>query len=437
MAGDRWQARIVTSEEPADGLWLGEIVFNSARNSLGVMGDVWTSWFPNIDIDTDALTLPAHWTMTGYAGRTKAVDCNWLSTSLQIRPLFTTKYDAFNRGPSGAYRSSYTPYEPIITFDTSSQSYKIGPDELVNKGAPNSLEHFAGDADFYNRTNVIERDATSLPQPNANGYLWKDEPTTEFYVETKPSPRINQIKGAKNKGNRNGTWNSSGRNVINFVVPANKAITPNAGRGIGYRSWVFVPDAERKRLTFSMIIYGREGLRFSTRIGQPGNYQIFTSQIPASGYLHAIFPYRPERLKEEHYGKPLVIDWFYNWHYAEGKFIPNTEQYADISSLQVFEDHYLNFRLNPAYYQQDHDRSMSNYYSRRGSRDIAYAARHNVIFPKPLLSDTYLASLSTPIPYTITDKNRFGFNVLFDVSPSTVFPLDFSYHTQVAGTLSR
>lgn len=436
MAGDRWQARVVTSEEPVDGLWLGEIVFNSERNSLGVMSDVWMSWYPNIDPDTNHFVLPQDYVMTGYAGRVKTIDVKWFSTSLQLRPLFTSEHDSFNRHPSGTYRSNYIPYDPVITFDTTAQTYKSGPDELVNKGCQNSLEHFATDPDFYNQTHVINRTDAILPQPNCNGYIWKAEEAVEFYVEIKPSTRINQVKGAKNKGTNAGTWNSQGRNVINFTVPANKATTPNVGRGIGYRSWVYLPDIEKKRLTFSMIIYGREGLKFSTRIGQPNNYQVYQSQIPASGYLHAVFPYRPERLKPENYGKPLVIDWFYNWYYAEGKFVPNVEQYADISSLQMFEDHYVNFRLNPAYYSQDHDRGMSTYYAQT-HRELAYSYSHNVLFPKPLLNNQYIIKISgTTIPYQISEMSRYGFNIVFQepLDDTSILPIDFTYNVHVMGS---
>lgn len=433
MAGDRWQARIVESEEPADGLWLGEIVFNSVRNSLGVMGDVWMSWFPNIDPDTGELVLPQYYAMTGRAGVVKTVEVNFNTLNLTIRPVYAPKYNSFNYEATGAFRSAYTPNEPIVTFSNTGSTCKYGPDELVNKGAPNSLENFAPDPFYANQTFDILLTTTQaeIPQPDCNGYIWKAEGSDipyEFYIRVKPSDRISQAHAAKNKGDLQQTWNSVGREVINFTVPADKAISPNAGRGFGYRSWVFLPDIEKRNLTFSMIVFGRPGMRFSTRIGQPGNFQTFTTQIPASGYIHAAFPYRADRLKAEHYGKPLTVDWFYNWHYAEGVYTPNVEQYASIASLQVFDGHYLTYRLNPAYLAQEHERNYTRFYSQKNQRDIAYQFKHNVVFSHPMLSDAYDLVLKFPsgVEYRITEKNRYGFNVEFPETEA-MSPVEFSY----------
>lgn len=437
MAGERWEVRILDTDDPADGLWLGEMVFNQAKNRFGVMGDVFCSWFPYIHPTTGHFTIPEEYVLTGRAGAVKSIEVALFGTSVTFKPIFSDE-----------------PYKPFDAFDSiftvaiANQTYKAGPDELLNKGAANSLENFSREMSHQVRTFTYTAASTTpnSNQPDCNGYIWIKDPAPEMNVVIKPSPRINQVKGAKNKGTRPQTWNSAGRNVINFTVPADKAISLNAGRGIGYRSWLFTPGIEKLDLTFSMIIYGRPGTRFSTRIGQPGNWQQYTTQIPAAGYYHAVFPYRAKRLDPKHYGKPLCIDWFYNWHFAESTYVPNVEQYADISSLQVYESIYTGFRVNPAYNSQEFDNSISNMFARRSNRDIAENLKHSVLFSKPLASDSYSISLGTitsiadptkTVTAVVGERNRYGFNLEFDSEVDrTIFPVEFTYNARVGGSTS-
>lgn len=427
MAGQRWQARITTTYDLADGLWLGEPVFHIEDNRFGIQGDIFTSWFPNIDLDANQFIMQSKYTITGRAGATKYVELSFDTESISVRPLYDDlQYESYNLYPA------------IVTFTIDEQVFKLGPDELFNNGGANSLENFLVSAKFHTRSNVLTFDSKTadIVQPEGNGFIWIKNPTREFNVSTAIPNRLAFDFGVRNKQSRESAWNAQGKAAIEFKIDADKVISPNVGRGIGYRSWVHVPNAERKRLTFSMIVVGDIGTKFATRIGYPGNFQLVLSQM-TSEIQQFTFHFDPSKVNPANYGKPLAIDWMFDWHFDYTNFQANEEKRLTLACLNVVDGWYSPEVVNASYLNTMHEKTYGAFYAVYNQRAIATKAIASVLYPKPLLKDNHSIVIKSTREYTILERSKYGFNVAFTYLPDEeVEDLPFTYSAFVHGSRS-
>lgn len=427
MAGQRWQARVTTTYDLLDGLWLGEPVFHIEDNRFGIQGDVFTSWFPNVDLVENQFVLLPKYSVTGRAGATKFVELSFSTNAISIRPIYDDlQYESYNL------------YPPIVTFTLDEQVFKLGPDELFNKGGVNSLENFLVSAKFHTRSNALNFNTKTadIVQPEGNGFIWIKNPTREFDISTAIPNRLSFDFGVRNKQTRDAAFHAQGKAAIEFKIDADKVISPNVGRGVGYRSWVHVPNAEKKKLTFSMIVVADVGTKFATRIGYPGNYQLFLSKTTSEIQQFA-FQFDPDKVNPLNYGKPLSIDWMFDWHFDYTNFQANEEKRLTLACLAVVDGWYTANLINASYLNSMQEKSYGALYSVYNQRAIATTAIASVLYPKPLLKDNHSIVINSTREYTILERTKYGFNVAFTYrDDEEIEALPFTYSAFVHGSRS-
>lgn len=429
MAGIKWQFRATETYDFTDGMWYGEGVFNSEDNCFGIQDDVYLGWWPKVDRDSGDLTIASKNFFTGKGGTSTSIQVSWeFADELQFRPFH----------PTYPYVEEYAIMPYLLSIKADAQSMRLGPDERLNSGYANSLENFEVSRGDMGYDQLITKAVTTsqIKQLSGNGFVWVKSPDPNLNVHVKEQGSVDNAMAIKNKNDSNQTWQAKGKNVIGFFVPAADALYPNVTRGIGYRSWVYSPGASEKKLTFSMVAnaFGRPGLTFSMRVGYPGNWQLVTVKLDTEFQKHVTLQFDPVKVKDVNRGKPLCIDWFYDWYYDFTTFVPQTGIRFEIGCMTVHEGWIGVERLNPAFHAPTMENAFALQYGFQGRTINAKRPRGSVAFHKPLLTDNYRLSLTSDKKMVITEKTRNGFVYAAEVDDNTDWT--FTYSTKVAGDVS-
>jgi len=437
MAGIRWTIRKTESYQLDDGLWLGEPIFHLVENRLAIMDDVFVGWWPLIDPTTNTMILGQGDALSGKNNGDPHMQINWhTSDEMHISHLHPN-HPWFPHDPDPLHDDNETPV-PMLRITSTEQTVRVaGPDERLNNGGANSLESFAVPFEQYEGVEVNKQSITNeLKQLGGNGFVWVKNPDDNMGVIVENIGTVDNSLAIKNKGDAKQTWHGVGKNAISFRVPADKAVSNNVGRGLGYRSWVHLPFANQKKLTFSMVVnsYSLQDMSFSTRIGYPDNWQLFTSKLVAPGQHHLVFHFDPAKVKEINLNKPLCIDWFYDWFYAFETFPFHTEVKMALASLTVHEGWWEADQLNPSFLSPQEERNNAFCYGFSELKHYAYSPIGEVIFSKPLVSNEYRLALTSTKSITILEKKRSGFVFASDAEEGEEW--SFNYYAKVVGDVA-
>lgn len=429
MAGIIWRVRITENYDLSDGMYYGEMIFNIEDNRFGIMDDIYMGWWPAVDKTTGDFIIPEGWFLSGKGGYQPFIQTSWeFPGELHFRPI----------QPTHPWVEEHALLDPFLVIKDGEQKVVAASDEKFNNGAPNSLENFEVSRGDLGYDIHITKDTTtaSIKQLSGNGFLWVKSPDPNLNVHVRDVGSIDNALAIKNKGNSFQTWQVKGKNVIGFNVPSAEALFPNVTRGIGYRSFCFAPDMEKQKLTFSMVAnaFGVPGLTFSTRIGYPGNWQMFTTTLTDTGQTHLTFKFDPSKVKAKNLGKPLIIDWFYDWFYQYLTFPMLPEIKFELAALTVHAGWFDAERLNPAFHAPTQENGYATLYGFQDRKVYAYKKRGSVAFDEPLLSDSYRLSLTTDKTMVITEKTRNGF--VYESNAEEDTPWTFLYSVKLAGDVS-
>lgn len=430
MAGVRWQIRRTDTYNIVDGMWPQEPLFHTGDNRFGVMSDIYLSWFPYIE--DDAMRLPTKWTLTGNAGFDRRyMEAVWdIPATFLFRPVHPTH---------PYFETTDGPLAPIITMSAASQTMTAGPDERLNHGYANSLENFeiaARDMDYSIPLTKTSK-TSDISQVSGNGFLWISGASTNFNITVQDNGSIDNSGAIKNNGVQDQTWQAKGKNAIGFQIAMPSSSFSNSGRGIGYRSFVFQPDAVNKKLTFSCVIndYHINGGRFSTRIGQPGYWQQVQSVLSGNGQQHLVFYYDPLLMHGDK-TKPLCIDWLFDWYYDTSVYNGAGQLVKlELACMTVHDGWIKPENLNPAFHAYTQDNGYADLYGFSSKKEYAYSPIGTVTFKKPLLQDNYRLALTSQKKMVALEKSRYGF--VYQATDAVADEAwSFTYSAKVVGDLS-
>jgi hypothetical protein len=437
MAGTIWEVRTTETYDVYDGLWYAEPIFHINTWQFGVMNDIHLGWWPLVDPTTGYLVMDRRQDLSGKNGGRPAMRIKWHETDaitfIAMHPDYPYANINFNNGVEGDHNPTDT--FKITADDTT--IYRAAPDEKLNNAGANSLEDFFVPFDNLAHYTVNANSKTdTIKQQGGNGFLWVNEADENFNIHISASLTHDHSGAIKNKGDGKQTWAVQGKNGLAFHVTSGMNVSNNIGRGIGYRSWVHTPGANKRKLTFSMVINGFHvpGLRFSTKIGYPGNWQIFETAEDDVGQKHLVFHYDPKKVRKANLDKPLAIDWVYEWHYDKALFPLAKDFYFDFGCMTVHEGWWEPEHLNLAFNSMRESNDYGKSYGFAEVKEYAYRPFGSVIFPKPMATDNYRLALTSSKTMKLTEKSRYGFSYTAEVDDGDEW--SFTYFAKVVGDIS-